>query len=107
LSIGTECTVDTVVQTLDPQGAVVGGGDNPLEDGIEPLVIGQPYVDVVFATAHSSYNFDQLLIQNFIDNPPLAICVGPVVYTDENGFRVMLTASPDSAFYELRWRITV
>lgn len=104
----TECTVIDTLQVLDPEGTTVDTtGDRPLEDGIAPLVVAQSYVDVTFLTPHASYNFDQFVIENFTDNPPLAICIGPVVFEDENGFRVMLSAAPDSAFYQLRWRITV
>ncbi len=106
--MSTECDVQEILQTLDPEGTTVDTtGDRPLEDGITPLTVAQPYVDVVFVAPHTTYNFDQMVIENFIDNPPLCILLGPVVFEDENGFRVMLSASPDSAFYQLRWRITV
>ncbi len=106
--MSTECDVIEILQTLDPEGTTVDTtGDRPLEDGVTPLVVGQSYIDVEFVAPHATYNFDQLFIENFIDNPPLCILLGPVVFEDENGFRVMLSASPDSAFYQLRWRITV
>ncbi len=107
--MATECDVQSELQILDPRGTdVESGGNRPLEDGIAPLVQNQSYVDVVFVQGpHESYNFDQLVIENFTDNPPLAIFLGPVVFEDENGFRIMLSAAPDSAFYQLRWRITV
>ncbi len=105
--MSTECDVQDTLQTLDPQGTTVDTtGDRPLEDGITPLVVAQSYIDVVFLTSHDTYNFDQLVIENFFDNPPLCILLGPVVFEDANGFRVMLSAAPDSAFYQLRWRIT-
>lgn len=104
----TECDVDSTLQVLDPEGTVTDNtGNRPLEDGITPLVVGQPYVDVVFLGSHSSYNFDQLEVINITDNPPLCLIVGPVVFQDEAGFRVMFNASPDSPFYSLRWRITI
>lgn len=103
----TECTVDSTVQVLDPVGTDVDTtGDRPLEDGIAPLVIGLTYVDVTFETPHPNFNFDQMVIENFTDNPPLCILIGPVVFEDENGFRVMLSAPADSEFYQLRWRVT-
>ncbi len=106
--MSTECTTIIDPQVLNPVGTTVDTtGDRPLEDGITPIPAGQSYVDVVFIEPHESYNFDQLVIENFTDNPPLAIALGPVVYEDENGFRVMFTASPDSTFYQLRWRVTV
>ncbi len=106
--MSTECDVQEILQTLDPEGTTVDTtGDRPLEDGITPLVIGQSYVDVNFLTSHETYNFDQLVVENFTDNPPLCILLGPVTYEDANGFRVMFNASPDSEFYQLRWRITV
>ena len=80
----TECDVDSTLQVLDPQGTTVDStGNRPLEDGITPLVAGQSYVDVVFVAPHSVYNFDQLVIENFNDNPPLTIFLGPVVFEDE------------------------
>jgi|SRR6185312_4723339 len=104
----TECDVDSILQVLDPEGTTTDNtGNRPLEDGVAPLVVGQSYVDVVFVETHPSYNFDQLEVQNSTDNPPLCLMVGPIVFQDEAGFRVMFNASPDSPFYSLRWRITI
>ncbi len=107
--MSTECDVQETLQILDPEGTVVETlGNRPLEDGIEPLIIAQQYVDVVFVNGpYPSYNFDELEVQNFNDNPPLSLHIGPIVYQDENGFRLMFNASPDSVYYALRWRITI
>jgi len=104
----TPCDVTTTLNVLNLEEATPeASGSRPVEDGITPLVIGQPYVDVEFSNSHESYNFDELAIENFTDNPPLGITTTVVVFEDENGFRIMLNAPPDSEFYQLRWRITV
>lgn len=105
-----ECNVETTLQVLDPLGTETEAtGSRPLEDGITPIPAGQQYVDVVFANgpyADAAYNIDELVVQNFADNPPLVIIASLIVFRDESGFRVMFNSSPDSASYELRWRIT-
>lgn len=105
----TECSVDEITQVLDPEGTTVEPtGSRPLEDGITPLVVGQQYVDVPFVGGpYDDYNIDELMVENFTDNPPMFIVAGMVVYEDTLGFRVMFNASPDSGFYNLRWRITI
>lgn len=107
--MSTECDVQETLQVLDPEAIVAETlGNRPLEDGATPLVPMQQYVDVVFVNGpYPSYNFDELEIVNITDNPPLSLHVGPIVYQDDMGFRVMFNASPDSIFYTLRWRITV
>lgn len=105
----TECTVIDTLQVLDPQGTTVdAAGDRPLEDGIAPLTVGLQYVDVTFLSSHpEGYNYDELVVVNVTDNPPIGIGVVQIVYEDADGFRVMFNAPPDSEFYSLRWRITV
>lgn len=104
----TECDVTTTLQVLDLEGTTPETtGSKPVEDGITPLIAGQPYIDVVFTVAHPVYSFDELLVENFSDNPPVSIFPTLISFEDENGFRVMLNASPDSAFYQLRWRVTI
>ncbi len=103
-----ECDITQTLQVLDPEGLVQETlGNRPKEDGITPIPQAQQYVDVVFLESHDSYNFDELEVVNIVDNPPLSLHVGPIVYQDAEGFRVMFNASPDSAFYSLRWRITI
>lgn len=107
--MSTECDVQETLQILDPEAAIIETtGNRPLEDGTEPLIIAQQYVDVTFINGpYPSYNFDELEVVNTTDNPPLCLMVGPVVFQDETGFRVMFNASPNSTFYSLRWRITI
>ena len=101
-------TITTTIEVLDPISTTTTvSGSEPLEDGITPLVVGQQYVDVEFSTTHEDYNIDELMVENFTDNPPVIIIASLVVYRDSAGFRVMFNAHPDSPFYNLRWRITI
>jgi len=101
-------TITTTIEVLDPIGTTVEvTGSQPLEAGLTPCTVGQQYVDVVFSDTHTDYNIDEMHIENITDNPPMSLVAGLVVYRDSEGFRAMLNASPDSAFYSLRWRITI
>jgi len=101
-------TTTTTVEILDPITLTIEStGSRPLESGLTPVPVGQQYVDVVFSETHEDYNIDELHVENQTDNPPLAVDASLVVYRDSAGFRAMLTASPDSTFYSLRWRITI
>jgi hypothetical protein len=101
-------TTTTTIEVLDPIGTTTTvAGSQPLESGLTPCTIGQQYVDVVFSDSHTDYNIDELHIENVVDNPPLGLDAGLIVYRDSEGFRAMLNASPDSEFYNLRWRITI
>lgn len=107
--MSTECDIIQTLQVLNPEGTTTEStGSRPIEDGITPIPVGQQYVDVLFAEGpHASYNFDELLVENLVDDPPLGIMVVLVSFMDEDGFRIMFNASPDSAFYNLRWRVTI
>jgi len=101
-------TITTTIEVLDPIGTTVEiTGSQPLESGLTACTVGQQYVDVVFSDPHTDYNIDELHVENTTDNPPMGLDAGLVVYRDSEGFRVMLNASPDSAFYSVRWRITI
>lgn len=101
-------TLTTTIEVLDPIGTdIEPTGSRAIEGGLTECTIGQQYVDVVFSESHDDYNVDEMHIENNTDNPPVYIVASMIVFRDAEGFRVMLSSSPDSSFYALRWRITI
>lgn len=78
-----------------------------LEDGLTQILNGQEYVDVAFAswTGGAGYSFDELVVQNFQDDPPLKLFPTTLVSKRADGFRYLINAAPDNDNYFLKWRI--
>lgn len=84
-----------------------GGGICILEVGITPLVNGQAYIDVVFATAQDDTTWDtQCSVVNTTDATPLNIWPGIITAKTTTGFRLQLNGAPDTGNYSLHWSIT-
>jgi hypothetical protein len=83
-------------------------GEIMLDSGITVIPNGQQFVDVTFAVVFPTdqYSFDELTVENEIDNPPLGIYVTTIAQQDPTGFRAMVNAPPDNNNYKLRWRVT-
>lgn len=87
-------------------GLLSGGGICILEVGITPLVLGQAYIDVVFASAQSDTSWDtQCSVVNTTDSTPLNIWPGIVTAKSTTGFTLQLNGMPDSSNYYLHWAI--
>lgn len=102
----TDITTTTLTDEDDPFSEETS---TMLEDGLTPIPNGQSYVDVVLTPdiwPNANYQFDQLVIINNVDNPPINIDVSIITGQATTGFRAMLTAPPDNDHYSLKWRIT-
>lgn len=93
--------------TLVSTGTTGGGGAAPYS-GTTQLVNGQNYLDVTFGTARPDANwiFLELGIVNTTDASPLNIWPGILTSKTATGFRLQLSAAPDSNNYYLHWAIT-
>jgi hypothetical protein len=100
----TASTVTTLTDEDDPFSEEI---NTMLEDGVTQIGNGNSYVDVDFQswTGGSGYSFDELLVQNFVDSPPLGIFPTVLVDKRADGFRYLLSAPPDNNNYFLKWRI--
>lgn len=100
----SETVTSTLTDDDDPFSEEI---NTMLEDGLTPINNGEDFVDVAFAswTGGANYSFDELVVQNFIDNPPLNIFPTILVSKTATGFRYLLNSSPDNANYYLKWRI--
>jgi len=52
-----------------------------------------------------AYSIDELLVQNFVDVPPLQIFPTTLVNQNASGFRCLLSGAPDNNNYYLKWRV--
>jgi hypothetical protein len=77
------------------------------ESGIEPLVIGQNYIDVAFTAEKPSadWSLNECHIVNEIDASPLNLAPGIITSKTTLGFRLQLNGAPNSGNYELHWAI--
>src|SRR4029077_1451361 len=100
----TPATTTTLTDEDDPFSEEI---NTMLEDGVTQIGNGNSYVDVDFQswTGGSGYSFDELLVQNFVDSPPLGIFPTVLVDKRADGFRDLLSAPPDNNNYFLKWRI--
>lgn len=97
-----------------PTGPVgPSGGDGPSgpieiqNQGVTPLIIGQSYVDVVFDSAQAdlTWIFVECQVINTVDATPLNIWTGLLTVKTTTGFRLQLSAVPDSGNYSLHWAV--
>lgn len=97
-----------VVNPIDsaPPGSDIGAY---VEESVDQLTMGQQVHTVTFATAKESsdYLFDQLVVQNTVDDPPLVITADMITRFDQNGFDVLLNAKPDTGNYYLKWKVRI
>lgn len=97
-----------VVEPIDsaPPGSDIGAY---VEESVDQLTLGQQVHTVTFATAKASsdYLFDQLVVQNTVDDPPLVITADMITRFDQNGFDVLLNAKPDTGNYYLKWKVRI
>lgn len=99
---------DTFTTTLtDEDDAFSEETNTMVEDGLTLIPNGQDFVDVplVSWTGGSGYSFDELIVQNFADSPPLNIFPTILVSKTPTGFRYLFNSSPDNDNYFLKWRI--
>lgn len=82
-------------------------GVSGLQSGIARLISGQAYIDVVFGLAQPDGNwiFTGCGISNTADVSPLNILPGLLSSKTASGFRLQLSALPDSSNYFLNWEI--
>lgn len=109
--------IDTVVtdeqsfNVVDPIDSAPPGSDVEayVEESVDQLTMGHQVHTVTFATAKASsdYLFDQLVVQNTVDDPPLVITADMITRFDQNGFDVLLNAKPDTGNYYLKWKVRI
>lgn len=109
--------IDTVVtdeqsfNVVDPIDSAPPGSDIGayVEESVDQLTMGQQVHTVTFATAKESsdYLWDQLVVQNTVDDPPLVITADMITRFDQNGFDVLLNAKPDTGNYYLKWKVRI
>ena len=107
-SVSPPWTSDVAVLTLTDQDDPYAEDTNTmLEDGLTMIQSGNAYVDVVFQswTGGPAYSIDELLVQNFVDVPPLQIFPTTLVNQNASGFRCLLSGAPDNNNYYLKWRV--
>jgi hypothetical protein len=77
------------------------------DQGSEPLVVGQAFVDVVFNTIQENpdWIFVECTIFNLVDASPLNVHAGILTGKTTTGFRLQLSGLPDTANYYLRWSV--
>ena len=104
---GTDISNTTLTSANDPYAVE---GDTMMNDGLTQIISGQAYVDVDLTgtwTGGAAYSFDELVVKNTVDAPPLNIF--PTIMVDQraDGFRVLLNSAPDNNNYFLKWRIVL
>src|SRR4030095_14511198 len=79
------------------------------ESGIEPLISGQNYIDVVFTAEKpdADWLLTECHIVNEIDASPLNLAPGIITIKTTTGFRLQLNGAPNSSNYELHWAIGI
>jgi hypothetical protein len=76
--------------------------------GIQQLVSGQKYIDVVFASPQpdTNWSFGECLVMNSVDATPQDIWHATVTAKTTTGFRLQLNVAPNNANYYLHWAIS-
>jgi hypothetical protein len=107
------CTVclDQLLECDSPdQLAILNNNGSPsaFENGLTPIPLGAQTVAVFFTTEKlsSSYTFNEMAVQNTIDNTPLNI-LAALTSSAVGGFTVALSGITDTANYVLKWEVEV
>ena len=104
---GTDATTSTLTSANDPYAEEA---ETMFNDGLTQIISGQTFVDVDLSeswTGGAAYSFDELVVKNTVDEPPLLIFPTLVVDQRADGFRLLLNSAPDSNNYFLKWRIAL
>jgi hypothetical protein len=77
------------------------------DQGSEPLIPGQEFIDVLFNTIQENpdWIFVECTVFNLVDASPFNIHAGILTGKTTSGFRLQLSGLPDTANYFLRWSI--